>query len=113
LHVEGQFDPNNPLTPRERALMLMVVPLFLASIWNLVELLRFKRRARPVYAGLIAYCALITPLAGPYVEPGLAVATYYIASVLSGIAFAAMWWAPTILTRFDERGAQRVRASIG
>jgi hypothetical protein len=102
IYVEGQFDPETPLSNREIALMVVAVPLILISIWNLVELLRFRPRARPIYATILFACLVLTPWAGPFVEPGIAVAAYYATGILSGIALALMWWSDPIAAKFDE-----------
>lgn len=99
-HVQHAFDTERPLTGRETAVMIAAIPLIVIGIWNLVELLRFRARARVVYCVLVGACLVITPLAGPFVEPGVTIAAYYAAGLLFGGAIAAMWWSPTVAAKF-------------
>jgi hypothetical protein len=101
-HVESTFDPDRPLTSQELVLVILVVPLLVVLIWNLIELLRFRARARPVYMGVMLAGLVLTPLTGPYVETGIVTAMYYASVLLAGIVIAAMWWVPAVATRFEQ-----------
>jgi hypothetical protein len=75
--------------------------VLLLSIWNAIELFRFKRRAKVWYLGLVAAGFALVPWLPPTVESQWAAACMFIQSMLAGGLIVAMFWSP-VADRFEK-----------
>ena len=88
------FETEQPMTVTEIVLAVAALVIFIVSIWNFVQLYRFRHSARPIAIVLTVFWVLVMIFLGPNVESGLSGTFWEASALLWGAAMAMMYCTP-------------------